>query len=303
MHNAQNLNRRSTLIIAIAIAIAALVPHTAPAAASTERRPSPSLGAMNILSGNEAGWIDVRLRRQATLSIPEFNQRVVQVSGKGRVVGFVLSQQPVNLADSATLVVARFPSYKASAREVLSIGINISDENGKYTLPPGDYRLYLLGDGKPVRVRFKLSGLKGTQRFIPQRRARLTLKNPSSDLYGGSVNNVYTAGAEKRLRDKGLLFQHLWARTEAHAASLTSFCSSHGAPKPTDHPAPYGPGCPNGNTSFSGHNPATYVETSPSLIQHYGGGVAASGIWGLGFSRESASIQDLGYTAIWLELE
>jgi hypothetical protein len=241
--------------------------------------------------------------QRATLPIPELDQRAVQVSGRGRVVGFVLAQQPVDLADSATLVVARFPSYENSAREILSIGINISDANRKYELPPGDYRLYLLGDGKLVKVKFNLEGLEGTRRFTPQRPALLTVKDPRPDLHDGSVNNFYTAGAEKRLRGKGLLFQHLWARTEAHVASLTSFCFSHGAPKPSDHPAPYGPGCPNGNDTFIGHTPATYVETSPSLIQHYTGGVGVPGTWGLGFSRESLSISDIGYTAMWLELE
>ncbi len=77
-----------------------------------------------------------------------------------------------------------------------------------------------------------------------------------------------------------------------------------GAPKPADHPLPYGPGCPTLNDKAIFTQPSTYVETSPDLIQHYSGGLASAARWGQGISQESGGIVDgIGYTALWLELK
>jgi len=286
----------------MALMASALIPSAAPARSSqkteTVRR---DLGALNIVKGRNAASIPVRLKQPATMRVPEFNKGAVTAKGEGRLVGFALAQAPFDLDESSTLFATRV-LIEGGNSEVLSLGFALRQSKKGYHLPAGNYELYLITDGKPSTVKFKLDGVSGTRRFNPTSPADLKVKSPEIQL-DDAASNIYSGGGDSQLRGDGLLFSHLWVRTDVHATSVSQFCYTAGSPEPADHPAPYAPGCPSANEKYFYTQPATFVSAEPDLIHLYGGSNASTARWGQGFSHEAGGVVDgIGYTALWLNL-
>jgi hypothetical protein len=261
-----------------------------------------TLGAINVIRGGDAASMSVRLAQPATLRQPEYSKTSVSADGAGELVGFALAQEPFDLDRSAALIASRMPRQSGSS-PVLSLGFGLRETNKGYHLPAGRYRLYLITDGTPATVTFRLSGVTGTRYFEPTSPADVAIKSPEIQLADG-LDQIYSGGADSLLRSNGILFNHLAVKHEAHTSSLTQFCYSAGAPEPAENPAPYAPGCPSTNQKAIFTQPSTYLETSPTRIDFYGGAVGSPGRWGQGFSYESGGVVDeIDFAALWLGLE
>jgi hypothetical protein len=295
------MKRLVSILTAGSLVVGALI--VSAGASFAEARPLPrALGAINVISGSQSSSMLVRLRAPATLRQPEFSKTSVATEGSGDLVGFALAQEPFDFDKSAAVIAARMPS-KSGGSPILSLGFRLRESSKGYHLPAGTYRLYLLADGPAAKVTFQLKGVTGTQNLRPSKPAEAVIKTPNIRP-SAEIQNVYTGGADYRLSNSGILFNHLSVTHEAHAASVSQFCYSAGAPEPAENPAPYAPGCPSTNQKAIFTTPATYVTTSPSEVDFYSGALASAGEWGQGFSYESGGIVDsIGFAALWLELE
>lgn len=198
----------------------------------------PSLGRVNVIEGDRSGMIEVRVPRRAEFDLTLAPYRKdgpnpgVQISGGGRAAGVALaplsSGGGVLFGSGMFFLSGRFAECDGAScdpetgvvnfqQPFVYRGLAKGDESGK--LNAGIYRLFLVADGEPVRVRLVLEGLRGRTRIAPSEPAPVDLKTPTvrvSQLEGPSY---YAAG-------------DTFAGGE-HGVAI-SMLSVHGPPDPVD---------------------------------------------------------------------
>ena len=171
--------RRTTSILVslgcVALTAAAISPATA-------RSPVDrvTLGGVNVISGDSITGMSVRIPEPVTVEGDPFSNDDVSYSGPGRVVGLALVEQGVPLRRAFELVSVRWsycgePGCPPDPDDVAEITTSSDFRGKRWEIPAGDYRLYLIADGKPVEVTLKLHGLDGSTDLHP------------GDLVGGRI--------------------------------------------------------------------------------------------------------------------
>lgn len=286
-----------------AVSLPALSAASGDAMAAAEGAP-PQLKGKTTVIGKKPASIPVRLTERAKVATPFGSSPDLKVAGKGRFIAFALV--PKN-PKSIGLFGARTPKRAASQRILLPLPGTYFDVLKYYpsdtTLSPGDYRLYLLPDGKPTRVTLRLRGLSGSTTVRPKLPADYTVTFPQS-LVPGGVRNYYSGGDEGTLRSAGLMFQLAWLRVQAPVAGLLTgvyhFCANGGEFLPK--PLMYGPGCAGSGGGLASERrvkPEKYVKLLFQGIAPLQAGTYGQGIYYI----SGANIEDAGHITTWLSYE
>lgn len=237
--------RRTARLYLFAAAALAAATVTAPSSSAAPAAPAPAaVAGVTTVTGSKAAYVDVRVPRQAALRDPMFDEgrpSDVQISGDGRFVGFVL----VSKDRKFVLYGGKIPEEFNKSKSFLRLHLGGEEVGQDVVVPAGDYRLYLLADGKPAKATLRLKGLTGTRALAPTRPADYQLTVPEPDVET-SPRAVFAAGADQPVAADSLFLGFLGVVVEQHAASYLSNCYHIGEP---EGPSPYTPPCADtGNT-------------------------------------------------------
>lgn len=242
----------------------------------------PSLAGVTTISGTRSASVAVRLTKPATLRDPLLEDAArndVGVTTAGRFGGFVLVQEGVPALSQIVVVGGRLPEPSGKLHFVYPAnGLGA----GTWRLPAGNYRLYLVTDGKPTTVRLRLPGLSGTTSLRPAGAASAALTFPAAAIDTDPARVTYAVGADRPVARRTLFFSTLYAGYAAHVDTVYTSCFYF--ERPTG-PAPYAPGCPDPAerhiTPISlppdAGTPARHAVLNsflPLVEGHYGGGTS-----------------------------
>ena len=230
----------------IALAVASFV--SSPVGAAGEPAERVTLLGKTTVRGSESGWVPVTLRHDS--GILSGGSKVsptggVSIRGGGRMAALVVTSDPPSGPDEIVFLAGRFltcskPGCSDGKRFGFSFGDSERDDDVR--LPAGDYRLYLLTDGEPLQVAFRLKGLDGTTRLSTLRKAPLDLKTLESSALDGSADRTYAAGDTFKSGSRGLILTFLYGageRSQRFDSGICHFAGPMGPPKEVA----YGPQC------------------------------------------------------------
>lgn len=268
-HRGMDNVRRKWLVLAATSALSVASLSSGASANDAERT---VLRATTTVVGSTMSYVQVSIDEPVTVDLAGIGRSDgstgdVRINGHGRVAGIVLVPDPP--PDSLTkdfLVAGRFarcgqpgcgPGRRPMTFEVHAFG---DEANGRATLSPGDYRLYLLADGQPVQVTLRLHGLDGTTTIQPSRPASADFRSPEQTLVSSSAEPYFAAGDTFRAGVRGLILTALWARAEQEQDYLYGVCHQ-GDISSAPPEAIYGPHC-EALAALTGG--LTFVETTRS---------------------------------------
>lgn len=211
---------RPLRVLTALTAVVALVPlQPAPAASAAGCDKRPRLGGeivtlcrTTVLSGNESGFVRVRIAKDASLS------RHFEVVGAPLFTGFALTPDDPERSSSGTFIVAG-RMVDSTQREHPFV---CCDPEG--TLSAGVYRLYLLARG-PAKVTLKIKGLApGTTSLSPAIPTSVEIKSLRPTVVGGAAPQYYAAGELGKIQSEGLAFAGIWVRTSPVVAVSLGSC-------------------------------------------------------------------------------
>src|SRR3954463_9694647 len=151
-----------TLRILTAAGIAAL------ALAAPAHAEGPALGEVTSVDGSSTAFAQVRVPHPVPLvSSDDHYLPRVRRSGHGRLYGVVLRQDAPG-AKAPFSMMATSGDGDGDPPEHAFEQVTGESHEGPPVMPAGDYRLYVLADGKPVHAEIVLPGLEGTASVAPQ---------------------------------------------------------------------------------------------------------------------------------------
>ena len=284
-------------------AVAAPAAAALPAAAVQAAEPGRAvLAATTVLTGTASAVVPVRLTKPATFRQPQADPKsnAVAVEGKGRFVGFALVEQSAD-PDRTVIISGRVPSRLRAGKTTDLTSSALSSRHGGvdpvWTLPKGDYNLYLLTDGSPAKVTLRLGGLAGSSTLKPTRKAAFTVKQPAERLVGQGASS---AGDNAVTRGETLTFGWLGSRYQPVLNEDVQHCRYYDA-APSEE-SKFRTGCL-GAAESSAINVAN-VDLGPAgIISTSFGYDRRGGDHGQGYALLSAGLREsLDYTAVWLDL-
>ena len=248
--------RAGRIFLVLALIAGALATASAPAAAPLrdDGDGRSTLAGTTVISGRRAGVVEVRV---ATPAVWTGDTSEVKIRGGGELPGFVLTktrketyEHPVlgpieteyeDMVVSGVRLPAKGAAKKLSAEERTLLLMPM-----KTAIEPGDYKLYLLADGAPVKVRLELKGLFGSTRITPGSPTGLDMKTlPERTQASAPVAGLFTAGDDSKLERMGLVFDALVVEMRDSPEGEFGSCVYRG--KPVDEEqgdvVSYGPHC------------------------------------------------------------
>ena len=272
---------RASLIVAAALSLVAglLAFSTPEAAAGTNLR---LLKGSNVISGTTTSGMSVVLPRDSSVDVDNLG-RYVGLTGGGRMSGLILTGSDLKDASRPFLAVLRAGfcgapgcTPKKSQRAGFGFFKGSSSSSGYLTLPAGEYQLYLVADGAPVRATLELPGLRGRARLTPSRSVVSSITEPALGVGEGPGGTFYSGGESYDVKGlEGFSFNALRLKAEAWGAGEVAHCIYDEAPP---EPVAFAPGCPAGQNF-----PITdAVVTTIPYTRVYGSGVARNGAGPMG---------------------
>lgn len=261
---------------------------------------SPVDGALTI-TGSEPGYVTIQLR-DAHLIDWEF-ETSIRVAGTGNLFGFLLrpdtdvptARPAFGLLRSDPGVFCYDTCEGASGQIALSIAEADDLRNG-VRFPPGNYRLYLVADGRPATVVIPFTGPGAARAVTPETKVPVSI-------VGGVLEAVGEAGAERafgrslKTTVPSLLFSAVGVHSQVQAANEMHTCWYEG--DPGQSPAAYGMRCPEGGAYY--YSPVLsararsfgtaiwgWVLGAPPGIYGLGGGAFVAGIWDTSYARAAS---------------
>lgn len=224
--------------------------------ASTSERSILALRGVNVLSGDASGYVTVRLEQDAKINgHVSFRRRQgpnpgLSIAGGGRFAGMALvKEKPGGGEMNLVLVAGRFQDCEAVGCRSTDRPMNYmepSDDFGRaprfMTIPKGTYRLYLVSDGSPVRVRFKLRGLSGRTAMSPQNETTVDQQPMKTTLSAEQGQSVLSAGNSYRLGSEGIILLNLALQAKEFKGIEYGACL-YTAPTAPPRELSYGPHC------------------------------------------------------------
>jgi hypothetical protein len=213
--------------------------------------PEQVLAGTTYVVGSRTASIAVRLSRDVHLDA----KTAVQFEGeRGRMTAVVLKRDGGYLAPQLQSVYQGFcgapgcvPTYAIPPMSTL-----FSTRNGftfSGSLPAGRYRLYVVTDGEPVRVKLTFPGLKGVRTLRPVERATARVVEGSTTMsMPAPVPAMFAGGSEHLVGTSGGLNANvIWKRVAAPLVpSAVGSCFYEGLPRPELASPAYQTPCPGG---------------------------------------------------------
>lgn len=287
----------------IAVAAAALL---APAQASAQ---VPALEGVNRISGDRSGYLDVRIPDPVRMSFDSRPLRNSTFSIKSEgFAGVMLRRLGVSDGLATVVAAARFePAMLCGDCEApvesLIVGMTGIEAQASadysWRIPAGDYRLYLLTDGRPADVRITLPG-RGSRVLHPE----FGVENPVPEvvplLSATAAGPFQGFGRSDLLGSRGV---QLWGGVVyvTSNGNVEIHGCSHAGGEPVT--TVFAPGCPGGVSE--GSYGYTYVLTEGTSV--YGAGFLAereAGDWSVGGSVVAAgSVGGVGWAGVVLPFQ
>lgn len=295
---------RFALLIALAPALLGQgLGPTAPSSVAAAEVQRVTLAGTNIIEGSQPSVIHVRIPEDVTVDMRLSPYRVkgpnrsVMLQGDGRLVGVALTSMPPvgAVPNSRFLLSGRLGTC---GRSGCSPGENIvnfqwpsrypgQDGPRRHELVAGDYRLFLLADGAPVRIRLKLQGLGGRVHISPRDPAMLDLETPRPDVAHLDGPSYFSAGGVFEAGRRGLavsLLSLLGPKDSVYSAY--GMCGRQGSVSvPIGDPA-YGPYCSGaatggwvGTWNESGRFDVTFLQGYDESDLPPADGTRTHGVW------------------------
>ena len=213
---------------------------------------TPALAGTTVLSGSRSASMAVRLTRPVLFDA----YADVDMQARGRLTGFAIKKDGGWDAPSANAIKTGFcgtPGCVPTWPNDSTATVVTPDSNGfRGTLPAGNYRLFLLADGAPVRVTLRLPGLPGRIALTPNTPARTVLLAPKPTVAEpASAPLLYAGGSTWNVGPRGgLNFTVIWKEQPvASEPSAVGPCEYTGMPPTNAGPAFQAP-CSNGRYGF-----------------------------------------------------
>lgn len=262
------------LIVAIGILVTLSCAYVSTATQPAQAQPQRFLVQVDmakttVITGRTPTAARVRMTEAATLDVKQDLGREsgpntnVELIGKGRFIGVVITEDPPN-PGALTVLLGRFGRCQKRGCDPRNAIMNVVypfDSGTSLVLAPGDYRLYLITDGAPVRVTLNFDSryLKGKTVIKPEAPLRMDLGSIRQISPATPTNSYFAAGNSWELASPGLAVSALWLKGSSSAGLNAAYgeCSYSEEP-PTPEPIAYSPQCQAGPPAMG---PAKIKET------------------------------------------
>lgn len=242
--------------VALCVALSVYIPAGGSASARVEPTAPVSLAGVTVIRGEGPASMLVRVPKPVdtrSKNTSGYDRRPpVMLFGDGRIVGFVLTAvepdksgyAPSYAGWRAGRCLTRACDEPRDGMAMLSVVSNLEDG----VLPTGTYRLYLIADGAPVKVRLELDGLEGQRSLRPQERVVTNIKTVEPVVLDTEPGDaVYWAAASTKLKGAGFPIFTLWVEGDgAPPGGTLEQCAFDETPAT---PFSYAPGCPGADDS------------------------------------------------------
>lgn len=243
------------LLASLLVAGATLVAGPGNAAPAQQQKAGPvALAGTTVIRGRTAGAINVHVPTPAVWS---GSAKDVTITGGGETPGFLLTksrketyEHPIlgpieytyqDIVASGTRLPARGVTKKWSAKDRTLLMMP-----GEETIKPGDYKLYLIAEGKPVKITLTLKGLLGSTQITPRHERGLDMKLlPGRTKLDATAQGLYTAGDDDVLESTGLVFDAMVVEIKDSSEGEIGSCTYRGGPRDEEQGevVSYGPHC------------------------------------------------------------
>jgi hypothetical protein len=284
--------------VALAAAVATLL-LTASAPAQI-----PQLAQINHISGDRSGYLDVRIPTSVRMSFDARPDRNGTFAIRSTGFAAVMLRR-LNVDDGlhTLIAAARFdPGMLCGGCEAPIEALTVDIEGVEtqastdyaWKVPAGDYRLYLLTDGRPADVRITLPERDGSRVLHPVHGVENPVPEGIPPLLGGS-GAFQTFARGDQLASRGAQLWGALVYVTTNGSVEIEGCSHAGGEPVTTI---FAPGCP-GGTDEGGFG-YTYALTEGTSI--YGAGFVAErepGDWSVGGSVTAAgNVGTIGWASV-----
>ncbi len=219
------------VVVAFSAAVAATMASVPARATHTfvppiDRSRLPELAGDTTILGDETAWMRVRLPESVDTDKMWMDDDL-QVRGHGRIFGLLMVREVdgeikrrAPSMDFLRSGMCNRPGCDPRPFAMMSGGGTTRD--GK--LPAGIYRLYLLADGGPVKVRFSLPELPGAVRLNPTRPAQAKVHSLTPRVHTDPAGIVFSAGDRRPFKGRGYAFQVQWVDPMGAGLIDRGFC-------------------------------------------------------------------------------
>ncbi len=166
--------------------------------------------------------------------------KVAEIAGTGAFSGFVLVEDLPTGPGETVLMLGLLPPDAFPTHPEARYTTFPPPPDG-YVIPQGNYLLYLVADGSPVRLTFRMPDFTGSATYHPTQAVETTIERLSPYLSTGPTG-IYSAGTTNTLRSEGMLFHAQWLTAQVHTETAFGSCVYEGPPPGGDEA--FLPGCP-----------------------------------------------------------
>lgn len=224
------------------LAVALLVAGSPSAAARTGPSDTlPALAAVTEIVGSTSTVMLVHVPAPASIAL-EGPNRNISLSGGGRFFGVALTTlgpkpELVFLAGQFGRCVRRGCKGPSNL-----IDVTYPVDAARAKIASGSYRLYLITDGTPVRVKLGVQGLREKTVLKPRRPADVAVSDLSDGLRSGAMPVYGSAVKEYRFDQSAMLVSTIWSEAAEPSVVTRGDCLYRGEP-PLPAPLAASPAC------------------------------------------------------------
>lgn len=274
----------------------------APAAASV--RPRHRLGGVTKVVGDGSAWMRVRLTADVDPNAKDEDQPATRlpfrITGDGRVVAAVLTQEVASgeIGSGPSMYVwslgrcAERACETTGFRTTWLFSENLVESDGRQVLPAGNYRLYLVADGAPARVRIDLADLSGYRRLSPSRPVQSELRTLAPLSAEDEEGSVYYGGRRAPSEGSGFALAGLWLDGEGSDTQAGSCIYETRTPPPGQ--TAFAPPCPAADVSTLSFASGDYNEVGYFSLGSF---PQAMGLW----RKAAETTQKAGGVTVWMK--
>ena len=266
----------------------------APASGRAKADPPTLAGTTRITGGSTAAmWVDIPSEVQ--LRSRYGPNPDIRIKGRGRMVGFVLTQTPVNELDREFLFGGRADfcaeagcSSNDTFQFMGASSASGDDPANRVVLPKGRYILYLIADGSPVSVTLRLQGLRGSAKLTPTSpvASSVSVPTPETEMVAPEKKAYWFGDSASIEGEAGLLIGGLSVDTTDWIQGAYGSCVQREFHEPAK--VAYSLACPGGSEAW---NVEGYATNPIDRKLHHTSvwNVEPGGDWGIGLNYVAAA--------------